>query len=241
MSTTDAAGTSPSAPPKPKGPIRRFFNTWIGAFVLAILILTPIRSSVVDWYDVPSGSMEPTILPGDRIVANKLAYGLRFPLSDWWIARWGTPKAGEIIICHSPKDGTRLVKRVIGTAGDTVEMRNNVLMVNGKALDNRPLTEAETAQIDKAMIGEFSWETINGRTHYRMVVPTVNSPFRSFAPVTVPEGKIWVMGDNRDRSGDSRLWGFVDVKRVRGRSGAVALSLGSNYVPRFSRFFKGLD
>lgn len=227
-------------PEKPKGPIRRFFGTWVGSFVLAIIILTPIRSSVVDWYDVPSGSMEPTILTGDRICANKLAYGLRIPLTFTYIARWDRPEPGEIIIVHSPaEDGARLVKRVIGKPGDTVEMRSNVLMINGVALETSRLTAAEAAQIEKSLIGEFYYETINGHKHLKMLDPTAPGAIkRSFAPVTIPEGKYWVMGDNRDRSKDSRFWEFVDERKVTGRSSMIAFSLTDYYVPRVSRFFK---
>lgn len=240
-----AQTTNPSKPEakteKPKGPIRRFFGTWLGSFVLAILILTPVRSSIVDWYDVPSGSMEPSILPGDRICANKLAYGLRVPLTFTWIARWGHPAPGEIIIVHSPEEGgIRLVKRVIGKPGDTIQMKDNALMINGKVLDTKPLTAAEQASIEKTLMGEFSKETLNGREHLKMVVPGANSPLRTFGPVTVPEGKYWVMGDNRDKSKDSRVWGVVDEKKVTGRSSVVAFSLTDYYVPRLSRFFKSL-
>jgi signal peptidase I len=241
MSQTPAASNSTPASEKPKGPIRRFFGTWIGSFVLAILILTPVRSSIVDWYDVPSGSMEPSILPGDRICANKLAYGLRVPLTFTWVARWGHPEPGEIIIVHSPEEGgTRLVKRVIGKPGDTIEMKDNVLMINGKVLETKPLTPEEQAGIEKTLIGDFSKETLNGREHLKMLVPGASSPLRTFGPVKVPEGKYWVMGDNRDRSKDSRVWGYVDEKKVTGRSSVVAFSLTDYYVPRLSRFFKSI-
>jgi signal peptidase I len=241
MSQTQTKPDPAAKTEKPKGPIRRFFGTWIGSFVLAILILTPIRSSVVDWYDVPSGSMEPTILPGDRICANKLAYGLRIPLTFTWIAHWNHPKPGEIIIVHSPEEGgVRLVKRVIGKPGDTIEMKDNQLAINGKPLDIRPLSPAEKDQIEKTLLGDFTMETVNGREHVKMVIPTKPSPKRSFAPVVVPEGKYWVMGDNRDQSKDSRWWGFVDENKVTGRSSVIAFSLTDYYVPRASRFFKAI-
>ncbi len=243
MAQTPAANSTTPAAEKPKGPIRRFFGTWIGSFVLAILILTPVRSSLIDWYDVPSGSMEPTIMTGDRICANKLAYGLRVPLTFTWIARWGHPEPGEIIIVHSPVEGNaRLVKRVIGKPGDVIEMKNNVLMRNGKPLDVRKASDQEQAGIDKKLMGDFYIENINGVEHLKMLDPKVQSPqiIRSFGPITVPEGKLWVMGDNRDHSRDSRSWQFVDEKMVTGRTSAIAFSLNEYYIPRVSRFFKGL-
>src|SRR5262245_5791433 len=100
----------------------RSARSWLTAFAIAFAILAPLRSAVADWNDVPSGSMEPTILPGDRIFVNKLAYGLRLPFTRTWLARWGDPAPGDVVVLLSPKDGTRLVKRVIAGPGDTIAM-----------------------------------------------------------------------------------------------------------------------
>src|SRR6187200_2349564 len=121
----------PRGTKKPRSVLRTLKN-WIVSFAVAF----------ADWNDVPTGSMEPTILPGDRILVNKLAYGLRVPFTHTWLARWDDPSAGEIVIFASPKDGTRLVKRVIAGPGDTIELRNNVLVINGVAQAYSPLTES---------------------------------------------------------------------------------------------------
>src|SRR5262245_59061880 len=102
------ACTTPSKPT-----LLRTLRGWAVSFAMAFAILAPLRSAVADWNDVPTGSMEPTILCGDRIFVNKLAYGLRVPFTHTWVAQWDNPSAGEIVILNSPKDGVRLVKRLI--------------------------------------------------------------------------------------------------------------------------------
>src|SRR5262249_49897679 len=107
--------------------------------LLIILVLTSFRSAVADWNDVPTGSMKPSILEGDRIIVNKLAYGLKFPFTTWHLARWSRPQRGEIVVFNSPQDGTRLVKRVVGAPGDVVLMLDNRLFINGKPVEYDPL------------------------------------------------------------------------------------------------------
>ncbi len=93
---------------------QRLWTEWVKPILVVIVVCSTFRSAVADWNDVPTGSMNPTILEGDRIVVNKLAYDLKIPFTTWHIAEWSDPKNGEIVVCYSPKDGTRLVKRVIG-------------------------------------------------------------------------------------------------------------------------------
>ena len=102
------ASPIPAAPSSPLSRRRRFvreMRSWIVSFAVAIAILAPLRSAVADWNDVPTGSMEPTILPGDRIFVNKLAYGLRVPFTSTWVARWGDPKSGDVVVLFSPNPG----------------------------------------------------------------------------------------------------------------------------------------
>lgn len=223
---------------------KRLVKEWVIPVLTVLAVLLPLRSVVADWYDVPTGSMEPTILPGDRIVANKLAYGLRVPFTETWVARWDAPETGEIVILHSPATGQRLVKRVIGVEGDTVEMRNNHLVINGSALEYDPFTSAELDSIEKALRHgrEFATETLGSVEHTVMVTPRVMAA-RSFGPVTVPAGHCFVMGDNRDASADSRAFGFVPLSKVVGRSSRVALSVDPMRwpLPRTSRFLHGLQ
>ena len=100
----------------------RHFFKWLWKLVVLILALAAARSSLADWNEVPSRSMTPTILPGDRIYVNKLAYGLRVPFTGWWIAKWGEPQRGEVVTLLSPKDGTLLVKRITAVPGDQFEL-----------------------------------------------------------------------------------------------------------------------
>jgi len=116
--------------------ISRIWNDWRITIFFIVFVLIPAKSSLADWNWVPTGSMKPTILEGDLLFVNKLAYSLRFPLTFFHLAKWSDPKTGDIVICFSPDDKTRLVKRVIAAPGDTIEMRHNRLFLNGRALDS---------------------------------------------------------------------------------------------------------
>ena len=105
------------------------------------LVVFSIRSSLADWSDVPTGSMKPTILEGDRVFVNKLAYDLKVPFTTRHIAQWSNPQRGDIVVFFSPRDGQRLVKRVVGLPGDTIELRNNGLVLNGKPVEYQPIAE----------------------------------------------------------------------------------------------------
>src|SRR5664280_2814500 len=107
------------------------WNEWIKSLLIVLVVVGAFRSAVADWNDVPTGSMKPTILEGDRIMVNKLAYDLKVPFTRWRLARWGQPQRGDIVVLFSPADGQRLVKRVIGLPGDLLSLRNDRLFING--------------------------------------------------------------------------------------------------------------
>src|ERR1044071_8231489 len=111
---------------------RYLWRQWIKPFAFMAIIVFPLKSALADWNWVPSGSMKPTILEGDLVFVNKLAFDLKVPFTLWRLAEWSNPQRGDIVVFFSPKDGTRLVKRVIAGPGDAVELRNNVLYLNGK-------------------------------------------------------------------------------------------------------------
>lgn len=237
---------TPSAPALPLSRRRRFLlsmRAWVTTFAIAFAILGPLRSAVADWNDVPTGSMEPTILPGDRIFVNKLAYGLRVPFTSRWAARWGDPKPGDVVVLFWPKDGTRLVKRLIAGPGDTIALRNNQLIINGAPAGYSPLTAAELAAIDPAIRpgGDFAHEWLGAVRHAVMAIPS-RPAVRNFGPLTVPADRFFVMGDNRDNSADSRFFGFVAREKIVGRSTAIALSVDPerHYLPRWGRFFTSM-
>jgi signal peptidase I len=224
--------------------LQAFWKEW-RFFFLFIALMLVFRSAVADWNHVPSGSMKPSILIGDRVVVNKVAYDLRVPFTMTRINRWSNPKRGEIVTFPSPKDERLFIKRVIGTPGDTVELRRNRLIVNGKAAGYKPLTEAEIAEID--LPGKeryrFYHESFEDHSNTIMLIPSRFNPAnQSFPKVTVPEDSYLVMGDNRDNSGDFRVIGWVDRERILGRAHAVAFSVNYDnyYMPRTDRFFRAL-
>ncbi len=208
-----------------------------------LLVTSALRSALADWNDVPTGSMKPTILEGDRIFVNKLAYDLKVPFTTWHVAEWADPKRGDIVVFFSPADGQRLVKRMVGLPGDTVSLRDNQLFLNGAPAGHGSLDSSvfEALPPDQRATHEFASEDLAGKKHPVMLTP-LKSALRSFDPVTVPAGQYFVMGDNRDNSFDSRYFGFVDRQRIVGRATAVALSLNpdNHHFPRWSRFFTTL-
>lgn len=222
----------------------RTVRSWIVSFAVGFAILAPLRSAVADWNDVPTGSMEPTILPGDRILVNKLAYGLRVPFTHTWAATWGGPRPGDIVVFSSPKDGTRLVKRIVAGPGDTVELRNNVVHINGAPLAYSALpAEALTEVPERLKAGRvFASERLGASSHAVEAIPGIATPARTYGPVAVPAGEYFVLGDSRDNSADSRFFGFVKRELIVGRSSAVAISVDPEryYLPRPGRWFMGL-
>src|SRR5215468_9503033 len=118
---------------------RHWWRKEIRPLLILLAIGFSIRSSLADWNDVPTGSMRPTILEGDRVYVNKLAYDLKVPFTTWHIAEWDNPHPGDIVVFFSPYDGQRLVKRVIGLPGDTIELRDNSLVINGEPIKYQPI------------------------------------------------------------------------------------------------------
>jgi len=220
----------------------RAWRDWLRSIVFIVLAVTAFRSAVADWNDVPTGSMKPTILEGDRIVVNKLAYDLKIPYTRVRIAQWGDPDRGDIVVLSSPADGKRLVKRVIGLPGDTIAMDRNRLVVNGVPVTYSPLDPALAIAFhphgDRRVLAA---EELDGNQHAMMITPGART-LQSFGPVEVPEGQYFLMGDNRDESFDSRYFGFVDRQRIVGRALAVAGSVNpdNHFWPRWQRFFTGL-
>lgn len=217
---------------------RKVARTWVGSAALTVLAVLSFRSAVADWHDVPTGSMQPTILVGDRIVVDRLAYDLHVPLTRLTLASWADPKRGDVVTCWSPQDGARLVKRVIGLPGDTVAMRGGRLILNAEAVGYRPLTgEDPRRAMGAAAAGIGFWlEDLPGRPH-EVGLAAGGAGRRDFGPVTVPPERYLVLGDDRDRSADSRVFGFVPRADITGRVTGVAFSLdrGQSWLPRWDR------
>ncbi len=212
--------------------------------MLFIAVMVVFRSAIADWNQVPSGSMKPSILIGDRIVVDKLAYDLRVPFTLKQIARWAEPRRGDVVTFPSPRDGILYVKRVIGLPGDVVELRKNRLYINGTGARYTELTPSEAAalEVENTSRYVFYHEDIGTMHHVIMLRRDYTSAYQSFLPVRVPPHKYLMLGDNRDNSGDFRVIGWVNRNRILGRANAVAFSLDydHHYAPRMDRFFASL-
>ena len=205
--------------------------------IIAVLIFTG-RSMLADWYQVPTGSMKPTILEGDRVFVAKCAYQIRFPFSAIRLFSVGSPKRGDVVVVRNPDGGTTpLVKRVVGLPGDVVELKREKLFVNGvfQPLQLRP----SAADPDgPALIGT---ERLAGQTHPIQILPE-RPALRSFGPVRVPANEVFLMGDNRDDSRDGRYFGPRPIADLLGKAEGIFWSWNPKFWkgPRLSRFGRPL-
>jgi signal peptidase I len=202
-------------------------------FLIFLVLMCTFRSAIADWNTVPTGSMKPTIIEGDRIAINKLAYDLHLPFTQISLIRLGHPERGDIVVFNSKIAGKRLVKRLIGLPGDVVAMNNNHLVINGQAI---------AYENNKNGLDTDKREDLLGVSHSVRITQTNNHSFANFPAVTVPAGHYLMLGDNRDNSADSRVIGFVSREEVIGRARNVVMSLDYDnyYLPRLDRFLKRL-
>lgn len=186
---------------------------YLEALIIALIIALFIRTFVVQAFKIPSGSMESTLLIGDHIFVNKFIYGIRIPFIKKRLFEFQEPERGDVIVFIFPEDKSKdFIKRVVGVENDVIEIRNKRLYVNGE-LQDEPYTQyVESGQI----------------------VPRRDN----FGPITVPEGKIFVEGDNRDRSYDSRFWGFVEKSDVVGKAFIIYFSIKNTPDASWYQFWK---
>jgi signal peptidase I len=187
---------------------------YVEAILIALLLAFFIRTFVVQAFKIPSGSMIPTLLVGDHILVNKFGYGVKNPLTGaTWVAV-GEPQRHDVIVVKYPQNPSQdFIKRVVGVSGDRVEVVRKKLFVNGE-----PFVEPNAVNLEAE------------------VLP---SPRDNMEPVVVPSGTVFVMGDNRDNSHDSRFWGFVDLKSIRGKAFMLYWSWDSeNFTVRWNRLGK---
>jgi signal peptidase I len=174
---------------------KSIYREYIEALVTALILALIIRTFVVQAFKIPSGSMIPTLLIGDHILVNKFTYGIQIPFTDKRIFVFNYPQRGDVVVFKFPQDPSRdFIKRVIAKGGDTVEVLNREVYVNKKKLDETYIQHTDSGD---------GKDTV---------------PRDSMSVLTVPINKIFVMGDNRDHSYDSRFWGFVDISQVRGEA-----------------------
>lgn len=186
---------------------------WLKKEALPLLVmlglLAAARDTLANHYVVPSGSMQPTLEPGDRVVVDMRAYGLRLPFSQHALMDVGAPQRGEVAVFDSPADGTRLIKRVVAVAGDRVDVRNGHLSINGQPLQQagNPAAEQFGSRIAQLGLDMGGGPDVDG--------------------MVVPDGKLLVMGDHRGNSFDGRFFGFVDADKVYGKAVAVYYRRGA--------------
>lgn len=162
---------------------------YVEAIVIAVILALFIRTFVVQAFKIPSGSMKPTLLVGDHILVNKFIYGIKIPFTDKTLIHLGKPKREDVVVFKYPLDTQKdYIKRVIGLPGDKIELANKELRINGKVVDDPHASYS------------------------------VYGNLRNFGPITVPPHHLFVMGDNRDESSDSRVWGFVPYAYLRGKA-----------------------
>ncbi len=214
-------------------------------FLIFIVFLFVFRGAIADWHPVPTGSMKPTILEGDVVWENKLAYDLQIPFTDISLMRIGEPKRGDIIVFTSAKAKKRMIKRLIGLPGDTIEVRHNRLFINGEAAKYTNLqdkTLEPERDVDKEE-GIYALESLSDlKPHVIQVKPFTGNPLQNFGKITIPKDHYFFMGDNRDNSADSRYYGLIPRSEIRGHATRILLSLNKNdkYKPRFERFMETL-
>lgn len=213
-------------------------------FLFFMFGMLMFRTAIADWYGVPSSSMYPTMMIGDRIVSDRLAYDVKVPFTDLIVKHIADPKRGDIVTFTSPEDGIRLVKRLIAVPGDVVEMRGEQLLINGVAASYSPAAGDIAARLTPDYQGKqlVMNEQLLGAQRPIIVMPE-RPAMRSFGPVKVPAGEYLMLGDNRDNSKDSRYIGFVKRELITGQVTRVMFSLDYDqyYLPRVDRFFAPLS
>ena len=182
---------------------KRFVKEYIEPIIIAVLIALFVRSFIVQAFKIPSSSMEPTLLVGDYLLVNKFLYGLRIPFTDKKILSFKKPQRGDIIVFIFPKDRSKdFIKRVIGQEGEKVSIVQNKIYINDQLVED-------------------PWGRFSDKNAWSRYLPSMES----FGPVVVPKDSLFVLGDNRDNSQDSRFWGFVHLDEVKGKAFIIYFSL----------------
>jgi signal peptidase I len=219
---------------------KHFWTQGFGSYILAIGVALTIRWAFMEAYVIPSQSMLPSLLINDHIFVNKSVYGIRFPFSEKWLVEFGKPQRGEVIVFKYPRDlSTFYIKRVVGVPGDKIYYEDGKLFINDKEMPkvpaNKPGQFSYVRDVDLQSNGEMPFETKADFEHYIENIDGLKHDVllrkgeylqdrNDYGPIYVPEGQLFVMGDNRNRSSDSRAWNFVPYEYVLGRAMFVWLS-----------------
>ncbi len=205
----------------PENKIVRLTKEYAQAILIALVIALFVRTFVVQAFKIPSGSMIKTLLVGDHILVNKFIYGVKNPFNRSTIISGNSPDHGDVIVFIFPLDRKKdFIKRVIGVGGDTIKIVNKKVYVNGKLYKEPPGVQHTDPNI----------------------IPGNIQPRDNMGPIKVPPGKLFVMGDNRDQSFDSRFWGFVPLKDVKGKAFIIYWSWDSErFAPRLDRMGRWIE
>jgi signal peptidase I len=221
-------------------------KSWIAknkGFLVFLLCFGVFRTAVADWNPIPSGSMRPTLLEGDVVFVNRLAYNVKVPLTDIVVAPLGDPERGDIVTFTSPRDGMRLIKRIVGLPGDRIEMRGDTLRVNGVEAKYDDFTnQPDPVAPGRSLESVHATEHLAGNERSIQFLPAVRAR-RDVAPLVVPAGSYFMLGDNRDNSEDSRYIGVVPRRLLIGKANRIVVSADilDHWHPRFERVGKSLD
>ena len=242
---------------------RDFWKEGWGSLFLAVFAAFTIRWALIEAYVIPSGSMLPTLQIHDHIFVNKLAYGIRFPFSETWMAKWAEPKRGDVIVFKFPLDmSTNFIKRVVGLPGDKIYYERGTLYINDKPMEKKaPVTDIDYKWLRDADFnseGRYK-DSIDNYVHFTEQLEDKEHDILLrkgqgndiFGPEIVREDQLFMMGDNRDNSRDGREWGFLPRSYILGRASFVWLSCEET-IPflsmvcnpltiRWGRFFRGVN
>ena len=199
---------------------KSFYKEWIEPFLIAAIVALFIRQFVVEAFKIPSGSMIPTLTIGDHLLVNKFVYGPRIPFTDTRIFTWKEPKRGEVIVFKYPENEDKnFIKRVVGLPGDKIQIVNGKLYINDQVVPIKATGAPEDKSVEE---GSFFGKPVFYEEQLGAVMHTiqylVDQSAKNDGPWLVPKDSVFVMGDNRDNSQDSRFWGFVRENKILGRA-----------------------